>query len=201
MTLRIMLVGLVASLGFEPPSGPDVSSWAQAGTAWVRARMLDRSGPGVEINLDLAAPSDCQQVVEKFEVPTLACEAESASDAAFKAVSEGIAVDLTADLHADHRKEGPRDQVGPSLALEAPAPAGLPEGEEVGCLVVPADEAKSAEVAATDESSPIDPVESTAVSPERLDQVSSAVRLTREAINAWAALMQPQPVEECQPSH
>jgi hypothetical protein len=199
MTLRIMLVGLVASLGFELPSGSDVSRWAQAGTAWVQARMLDRSGPEIGCKPELAEPSDCQQVVEKIEVPALVAEAEAVSDAAFQVAAERVTVDLAADLVASHRDETPVVEVAPKLALEAPAPVGLPEGEEAGCLVVNADEARTVEVALPDEPSPADPVDSTVGSPERLDRVSSAVRLTREAFNAWAAVMQ-QYAEEGQPS-
>jgi hypothetical protein len=199
MTLRIMLVGLVASLGFEPPTGSDVSGWVQAGKAWVQARMLDRSGPEVELKLDLAGPSDCQRVDLKFEVPPLVCEKEGASDSAFKAVLDGIATDLSADLLANHREEAPSDQVASKLAIEAPAPVPLAEAEDVGCLIVPVDEAKTAEVAWTGEDKPADSVESTIGLPERPDRVSSAVRLTREAIQAWADLMQ-QPFEACQPT-
>ena len=46
MTLRIMLMGLVASLGFELPSGADVSGWAKAGAAWARRRCSTRRGRG-----------------------------------------------------------------------------------------------------------------------------------------------------------
>jgi hypothetical protein len=200
MTIRIMLVGLVASLGFELPSGSDLSSWAQAGTEWVHGRMADRSGPGVETKLDLAGPSDCQQADETFKVPSLACEKEADADRAFQAVSEGMARDLSADLLAGHREEPPGEPIGPMLALEGPAPVGLPEGEEaVGCLVVLADEASAVKVAPIDEEMPDDSVDSTDGSPVRLDRLSSAVRLTREAVQAWADLML-QPDEECHPT-
>jgi hypothetical protein len=195
MTLRIMLVGLVASLGFEPPSGSDVSSWAQAGRAWFQARMLDHSGPVVEPKLDLDGPSDCRQVVEKCEVPTSVCEKQADPDEAFKTVSETIVADLSADLLANHREESPTDQVASKVATDEPSPIALPEGEEVGCLVVVAEEAKTAEVAWSEEARPAESVEPIVEPPARLDRVSSAVRLTREAVQAWAELMQ-QPVDE-----
>jgi hypothetical protein len=200
MTLRIMLVSLVASLGFELPSGSDVSCWAKAGTEWVQARMVDRPGLLVEAKLDLAAPSDAQLVDEKFDVPALDCEKKADTDASFKSVTDEIAADLSADLLASHREEAPGDQAEVKVALEQPAPAGLPEGEAVGCLVVPGDEAKASEVAWIEEERPTVPAEPTVDSPARPDRVSSAVRLTREALQAWAALMQ-QSVEECQPTH
>jgi hypothetical protein len=196
MTLRIMLVGLVASLGFELPSGSDVSCWAQAGQAWFQARVVDRSGPVVvEPKLDIDRPSDCQQVVEKCEMPAPACEKQADPDAAFKAVSEAIAADFSADLVANHREEAPADQVVAKVAIEEPAPVAVPESEEGGCLVVAVDEAKTAEVAWTEEARPAESVEPIVESPSGLDRVSSAVRLTREAVQAWAELMQ-QPVDE-----
>jgi hypothetical protein len=196
MTLRIMLVSLVASLGFELPSGSDVSCWAKSSAAWVQAHMLDEPGPVIERELDLAGPSDCQRVDETFEVPAVCCEKEFKSDAAFKAVTEAIAADLSVDLLASHREEAPGDQLNRKVVFEMPAPVGLPEGEEVGCLVVPADEAKTPQVTWTEDVLPADPAES----PARVDRVSSAVRLTREAVQAWADLMQ-QSVEECHPTH
>jgi hypothetical protein len=200
MTIRIMLVGLVASLGFELPSGSDVSRWAQAGTEWVHGRMADLSGPGVEVKLDLARPSDCQQADETIAVPSLACEKEANADRAFQAVSEDMARDLSADLLAIHGDQAPGESVGPTLVLEGPAPVGLPEGEElVGCLVVLADEAATVEVASIDKPMPDDSVISTDVTPVPTDRVSAAVRLTREAVQAWADLML-QPDEECHPT-
>ncbi len=199
MTLRIMLVGLVASLGFEPPSGSDVSRWAQAGKAWVQAKMADRSGPEVEPKLDLAGPSDCQQVDVKSQVSSLVRGNEGSSDTAFGVVSDQIAADLSADLLANLREEAPSDQVDSKLAIEAPAPVRVAEAEEVGCLVAPVDEAKTAEVAWNEEDKPANLVESLIEMPERPDRVSSAIRLTREAIQAWADLMQ-QPIEACQPT-
>ncbi len=191
MTLRIMLVGLVASLGFEPPSVPDVSRWAQAGTAWVRARMLDQSEAEVGCQLDLAVPSDCHQVHQSFEVPPIVLDSEpGADDVAFQVVTEEISADLIADLKTLQREEEP---LGPSLAAEPTAPV----GEDKGCLVVSSDE--PVEVATIDESRPADQVNPAIASPDRHERISSAVRLTREALNAWAELIQ-QPDEDGQPT-
>ena len=61
MTLRIMLVGLVASMGYDLPSGPDLSCWAQAGRDWVHARMTDLTGSVVEADCPDLGPTDsCQ---------------------------------------------------------------------------------------------------------------------------------------------
>jgi hypothetical protein len=198
MTIRIMLMGLVASLGFELPSGSDVSRWAQAGSAWAQGRMTEQSGPEVEAKLDRAGLSDCRQAEVTPEVPSLVSEEEAEVDWAFRAVSEGMAADLAADLLASHRDEEPTRESGLCEAGE-PASVGLPEGEEVGCLVVPADESSAAVTASVDEDMPDDSDGTTEVSPERTDRVSAAVRLTREAVRAWAGLML-QSDESCHPS-
>ena len=193
MTLRIMLVGLVASLGFELPSGSDVSCWAKAGQTWIQSKMIDPSGPEtVEPKLDVVVPTDCRQVVEKSEVPSIVSEKETcAADAAFQVVTESIAVDLSADLLANHREEAPAEPVVARVELEAPAPVVLPEAEEAGCLIVNADEAKTAESAWTlDEAKSTEPVETIVEDAPKPDRVSAAVRLTREAVQAWADLMQ-----------
>lgn len=195
MTLRIMLVGLVASLGFEPPGSPDVEGWLQAGRTWFQERMLDRSEPEVERPLELAMQSDCQQAQVRLDAPAPVREKEIASDAAFEAVSEGIVAELSSDLLAIHRDEALNDQLGANFTVEDPVSVGLPEGEEVGCLILTS--AAEAESAIVDRTS--DSVEPIIGSAEPLDRVSSAVKLTREAIQAWADLMQ-QPVEECQPT-
>src|SRR3954453_5202836 len=61
VTLRIMLVGLVASLGFELPSDNDLSRWSRSGREWVAARLAGFPGPPVEAD---------QPVVETADVPT-----------------------------------------------------------------------------------------------------------------------------------
>jgi len=176
MTLRIMLLGLVASLGFELPSGNDLSCWAKAGQTWFQSRMIEPSGPEtVEPSLDPAEPTDCQQVVETSELPSIVCPEEDES--VFQALTESIAADFSADLLANHREETLADPVVvASVETEEEAPAVLNESDEAGCLVVTAEEAS--------------PVETVEEAPSRPDRVSNAVRLTREAVQAWADLMQ-----------
>ena len=52
-----------------------------------------------------------------------------------------------------------------------------------------ADEVKTAEVAWIEATVPAEPAEPIVDSPARPDRVSTAVRLTREAVQAWADLM------------
>ena len=198
MTLRIMLIGLVASLGFEPSSGPDFSRWAQAGAEWVRARALDHSGPAGGAKADRLASTDCHQVAAEVEEPTC----DRGMDAAFAAASEGLVGDLVADL----REAGPADEAEAVLGFEPPVSTGLPEGEEVA-RVASANVEVSAEVEDMDaEASAVDAEVETSdedatgatIGPEcRHDDLSAAVRLTRDAIQAWASLVQ-QSADECQ---
>ena len=61
MTLRIMLAGLVASMGLELPGGPDVSPWMRSGLDWVHARLADPSGPAFEANRPETELTDYRQ--------------------------------------------------------------------------------------------------------------------------------------------
>ena len=181
MTLRIMLVGLVASLGFELPSGPDVSSWAQAGQAWVRARMLDPSGPSVEPTARPGGPADCHQVDETFEVPPSACEKEAAAvDAAFRVASEGVAAELSADLLATRREE-PAAGRSSEVVARPPRSARATARRSAAWSSPPTRRGRPR----SPESSRRQPTSNRPVEPSpsgrRPDRVSSAVRLTREA--------------------
>ncbi len=179
MTLRIMLVGLVTSLGLELPSGADVSSWAEAQSTWVRAAMLDQSATGDEAPPVLAQVADRHQAGETPEAPATACPNADPSDAAFEAASGAMTADLAADLLASLPEEAPAiDEAEPALALEAPSPA---EDESVGCLAV---------AEAGDEMDERDEVAFEAEPTPTVDRVSSAVRLTREAVQAWVDVLQ-----------
>jgi hypothetical protein len=190
MTLRIMLVGLVASLGFEPSSSPDLSRWADASVAWVRAKAFELSGPVIESNIDPVESSGRQQIVQIEEGP-----AANDADAAFESASAA----MTAEIVADLRDVARRDEAEAILAAVEVAPTGLPEGEEVVSVVITED-AVPAKAEARSEATEVETSEPETVEPrEEFDRVSKAVDLTREAINAWASLMQ-SPAEESQPT-
>jgi hypothetical protein len=79
MALRVVLVGLVIGLGFDLPSGDQVSGWLRAGSAWVQARIDDMTGPEVAVE----------------DVPS--------ADAEFGEIVDAMARDFTADLAAIER--------------------------------------------------------------------------------------------------
>src|SRR3954447_20208362 len=59
MALRIILMGLVASMGFELPGGLEVSAWAGPTPDQVCARQCIPSGPTVEADRPDVGPTDC----------------------------------------------------------------------------------------------------------------------------------------------
>ena len=196
MTLRIMLLGLVASMGIELPSGADVSCWTRSGRDWVAARLVDRSGSGVEADRADVPPTDCRQAEEGIESPGVARGVEASDDIAFEAVAEGMAADFAADLMA-MTEDGPSSEESPSsLAQTEASGANPPEAEELASLALP-----MIEVDAVGEEDPAsEAIAETEEVPSRADRVSSAVRLTREAVQAWVSLVQ-DPHEDACPAH
>ena len=92
MALRIILMGLVASMGLDAPSGPEFASWTQSGRAWVHARMADLTGSDVEADQPDAGPTGCLQADESITV-----EPAPSIDKAFVAVSEAMVAGFVAD--------------------------------------------------------------------------------------------------------
>ena len=196
MTLRIMLMGLVASMGIELPSEADVSSWTRSGRDWVGARMVDLSGPSVEADRADAEPTDCQQASMPAGSPVIAVAEDSVAsdDMAFEAVSAGMAADFTADLLTMQVEEPPSESVPVTLASDEAPAVGLPDGEEMMSLATPADEAEAQTQAVESGDEPIEVNETTS----HLERISSAVRLTREAVQAWTTLMRESTEDGCE---
>jgi hypothetical protein len=209
MMLRIMLLGLVASMGFELPSGDDLACWTQSGREWVDARLADQTVPSVEVQKPCALPTDCLQAEksESCHAPIVVESVNSTEDKAFEAITTRMAADFAADLVA--KGDEPKStEVEPSLvvAQEIP-PVGLPCGEEIVCQVTLDEKVAVVEVTevtkvvevVAEPSVPVEVVEVTDVMQERLDRISAAVRLTREAVHAWAEVIQ-DPVDETSPT-
>jgi hypothetical protein len=201
MTLRIMLLGLVASMGFELPSGTDLERWTESGRNWVVAQMADQSVPGVEAPKPCVLPTDCLQAEETCRKPMIVVEQpDSSGDKAFEAVTNKLAADFAADLVAKAEEPKPTEPEPAPLIVAAPETpeVGLPAGEEMATQVVIETKVEVAEVVVE----PVVPVEVTEVTEtrnERLDRISTAVRLTKEAVHAWAEVIQ-DPVDETSPT-
>jgi hypothetical protein len=185
MTLRIMLVGLVASMGLELPSGAEVSACTRSGRDWVHARLGNPSGPVVEADWPEAELADCRQAdASEATLPPAIVEVVAApADAAFLAATEEMAAGFKADSMSMRDDEAsPREDVAEITPAKS-LPVGLPEGEELAVVVGSDDDD---EVTTEME-----------LSPTRAERVISALRLTREAVQAWSELMQESPDEAC----
>jgi hypothetical protein len=189
MTLRVLLVGLVASMGYELPSGQDIESWTRTGSQWVNARLADLSHLRAEAERSIARSTDSDRAVEPTPAPSATAEVGlTRDDLMFDAVVEGMASDFATDL-ASIEVAKPVEAV--VVAIEP-----FVEMSEAACLD------PELEVAAPDTPARAD-LEVTAASPapsptieatSKAERISTAIRLTRQAISAWASLIQPSAV-------
>jgi len=190
MTLRLILVGLVTSMGLELPSGRDVSSWAESGRAWADARFTDLPAPSVEV-VPAIESADLDPAPGPVIVAAARCIQPDA-DRVFDAVSEGMAADFASDRAVTVAGIPASAADSDATVAESGMPAvGLPEGEELATAYAPGVEDAPAEAAGP--ASGDEPTEAAAAeddAPSRADRLSSAVRMTREVVHAWAALIQ-----------
>jgi len=190
MALRCLLVSLVASLGFELPSNQDVTSWTALGQNWVSTRSVELSALQAEAtgwltSTDPTLKPKTEQVgtteAEPLAVAEVATEAAtSPADLAFDSIGEGMALAFGTDLEeAEGATVAPKVETAPEVvAIAEPQPQ--PEEERM-TLAFPA---PSTDL--TDEEG-MDQDEIAAI---RADRLSSAVRLTREAVQAWASVIE-----------
>jgi hypothetical protein len=197
MTLRIMLVGLVASMGFDLPGGPDLSCWMQSGRGWVHARVADLTGPDVEADRPDAGPTDCRQAEPPVSIAPSAIDerVDAVDDTAFVEASEAMVAEFAADSMTMRDERSPIEDASAMLAGEAP-PVGLPGGEEMAVEVTPVGEDDPADVIASDDV-PGEGMTATDETPTRADRVSTAIRLSCEAVRAWTNLFQQSPDDAC----
>jgi hypothetical protein len=184
MALRFLLVSLVAGMGLELPSGQELSSWTRAGREWAGARMVDLSSIRVEAERALLGSTDCERA-EVIAGPAEAVEVgPSTADLAFDVVVEGMASTFAADLAAI-RADRPESIATPD------AIADQPPGEEPPMLAWVDPEPELASFPASVETRPA-AVAEPPICPiaTRVDRLSVAVRLTRQAVIAWASLIE-----------
>jgi hypothetical protein len=179
MALRILLMGLVASMGFELPGGLEVSAWAGPAQDQVCARQCIPSGPIVEVDRPEAGPTDClpADVSEAIVPPAIVEEVAAPADAAFLAASEATTAAFLADSSSMRDEGSPGEDIGSTVPCEAP-PVGLPAGEELAVVGSDREGGETAEVEQR---------------PTRSERVISAIRLTHEAVRAWSELIQESP--------
>ncbi len=187
MALRCLLVSLVASLGFELPSGQAVTAWTTSGGDWISARTVDLSAIGAEASGWLGSNDPTMkprtEVLVATPAPSPTGNDESSppsTDLAFASINDGMA-----RAFADDSQTALAEPVPVALAQEG-SPATpvevLPQpAADSLALAFPA-----LATAATDEEGD----DSAASPPASVDRLSSAVRLTRDAVEAWASLVQ-----------
>lgn len=194
MILRLILVGLVTSMGFELPSSRDVSSWVESSRAWAYTRTAERSASGLpvaatEIRADYHAsdPDGAFQAAQgEILAEFLAPEAKPDAPLVAELAHDSPATFEVAEVVAAGLSDG-EEQVVAGLLADAPAvvePTGL-----VADRVEPTNtvaEVEDCAVAAEIEDASI---EAMAATPTRSDRLATAIRLTREAAQAWAEII------------
>lgn len=195
MVFRCLLVSLVASLGFELPSGQDVTSWTRSGQGWVSARIVELSALQAEASgwLGMNDPTVKRMaelaVAETTPVPVLqAAELAAPAELAFESINESMAQDFA------------RDQVQIAAALpQAPeATPIVPESTQTIVAIIETESTANPEIEsmtlvlanslADTHADEVEEEESTV--DDSTARLNSAVRLTCEAVQAWATVIQ-----------
>lgn len=192
MALRLLLVGLVTCLGMEPPSSDDLHAWVESGREFWIVRMIgeeeiaqiavDQDVPAEQVPGDAVAPP-VVDLASKIE--------QELADDLFAAIADDLATSFLADRPA------PSEAIvqAPAPAVEVRDDAALPEPEVVA-------QARDTAPPANEEYAGIPDDEVAAItageaavaegheSDSRADQVANALRLTGDALHAWANLIQ-----------
>jgi hypothetical protein len=208
MGLRLLLVGLVTSLGFEWPAPGNVARWVETGRVWV-VTQWDRWVPALPNGEEAFASDDepaiCAAVSAETASPVVSApvtrslprEAPAAclADDAFAAVVDTMVADFAPDLAP--RPAPPEraavawepvelgDDLYPGLAYELNR-----QGERTTLSDTP-----EPDVSCRDRSSD----HPSAAPPTSTERLARAVHLTREALHAWATLLQAPTVVSVRP--
>ena len=174
MALRLFLVSMVAGMGLSLPTARDLESWnSQAHAYWMAGiEQWDALMPsGVRAFAEDARPAPQIVVAGPRIEPIEASIAEPddtplIADIQFEAIVEVMASRFSNDL-------------APLTTLVAEAPPALPTTAAVELLELPTD------VFASDEPT----TEVATARPANLDGLGNAVRLTKEALTAWASVL------------
>lgn len=198
MAIRFLLVTLVAGMGLDLPSHEDVSSLMKSGRIWIAARMDDWSVTTVrraqEAN-DRAFAQIVDTMSRDFTSDLARMEAKKLETQLAKKTFEPIAVpdnfepDFVAQLIASSTSPDDRIEVADSIELSVIDKLNLmnqghsiPE-EKLATVQVPEPPATAAPVTAQIASAKVE------TESNRTQRLASAIRLTRDAMGAWASLI------------
>jgi hypothetical protein len=177
MALRLWLVALVALMSFELPTRHDLASWTENGSRWLGSRVADLSDFGTEVErafTGLSRPETASEPTNPVD-PVVEELALMRADLAFEVAMDGLLADFKGDLVATEAKLPVAAEAPVAVAIENRAP-----------IVEPTDP-----VCFDPEIEVVDPVRvsSTIEVVPTAERLHSAVRLTRQALSAWASLI------------
>ena len=186
MALRCLLVSLVASLGFELPSQQDFKSWTLASEGWVTARAGEVATFGTDASRWLKGSESAQLLTA---ASTLNNEVALATtepvpideDLSFESITEGmvLAFITEADQIRAEEEQPPAPDAEP--ALVAAVGSTMIDEAEMMALAFPAPGADST----------VDEENDLSIAPRpHAGRLTSAVRLTQAAVQAWAVVVQ-----------
>jgi hypothetical protein len=179
MALRLFLVALVGLMSFELPSVQDFSSWKAKGDRWVESRLADLSHLKCEVEDAINHSSQTENApVAKASDDSLAREiVQMRVDAAFETAMDGLSTNFRADL-SEVEASRPVAEEAPKLAKVVDFTQPLIEQPEPACFDPQFEVAPPGHFFRTVETS------------KPIDRLSSAVNLTRQALSAWASLIE-----------
>jgi hypothetical protein len=167
MALRLILLSLVALFSLELPTSRDVAAWSRNGNQWVGDRLADAAQWMTAIGQTCTGVSPTELANEPTATvdPIVEEITTMRADLSFEAAIDGFVTDLRSGLDSSATVVV---QATADLTVEVAEPVCFERGP------------------ATDESSSVAPAVELSPGPDRL---TSAVRLTREALSAWASLL------------
>ena len=194
MALRCLLVSLVASLGFELPSNQDVTSWTISGRNWVSTRAVELTALQAEASGWLGLNDPTMQ-----PKPEPVAADRSGARCSGRVGDRSDRFTRRPRLRLDRRRDGPGVRYRPgSRTSRGSDPRSRSRcGPRGGCdrqTVQPQPEARVDDPGVPRPLGRFDRRRKrrnwTMLHPTRLDRLSSAVRLTCEAVQAWASVIQ-----------
>lgn len=170
MGLRVVLVGLVASLGLDLPSGQEVGAWVNSGKAWCLAIVADEDArmPNGRAAFAEARPEPAQVV------------AEAPNDGAFRNAVEA----MVAQVKEERTVVAVASRPVVFRATEAV------EGPEFGDALARALNRSDEPESAFEPTAVAEVVPAASSGPSRVERLVLAVRLTRQAAGAWMSLLE-----------
>jgi hypothetical protein len=186
MALRIVLVGLVTGLGIQPPSSQQAFQWYESGRAWWASQMAGWD----EICLEAIEERPATEV-EPAPIPSVVRTKESAgADDLFAAITDDMAETFARDQARMLAAERAQAEAPPTQLRTPPSfePVWVDEEMFPGEAYALNRASDGIEEPTSNAITP-PPVREVA-SPNRQERLATALRLTGDALHAWADFLQ-----------